>query len=77
MLIKILGSGCRKCKKLEKNTRLALKDLQIEASVKKITDFDKIMQYGVMQTPALVINEEVIANNKLLTVKEIKKILKK
>lgn len=77
MLIKILGSGCRKCKKLEKNTRLALKELQIEASVKKITDFDKIMQYGVMQTPALVINEEVIANNKLLTVKEIKKILKK
>lgn len=77
MLIKILGSGCRKCKKLEKNTRLALKDLQIEATVKKITDFDKIMQYGVMQTPALVINEEVIANNKLLTVKEIKKILKK
>lgn len=77
MLIKILGSGCRKCKKLEKNTRLALKDLQIEATVKKITDFDKIVQYGVMQTPALVINEEVIANNKLLTVKEIKKILKK
>lgn len=76
MKIKILGSGCRNCKKLENNTKEALKDLNINASIEKIEDFKKIASYGVMQTPALVVNEELKSFGKVSSVKEIKEILK-
>lgn len=75
MKIKILGPGCRNCEKLEKNTQEALADLGIDASIEKIEDFKDIASYGVMQTPALVVNEEVKAFGKVSSVKEIKKIL--
>jgi len=76
MNIKVLGSGCDKCKKLEANVKEAIKSLGIEASVEKIEDFKQIMAFGVMQTPALVIDETVKSVGKVLTVDELKQILK-
>ena len=75
MIIKILGSGCAKCKKLEENVRKAVADKGVDATVEKVTDMDKIMDYGVMMTPALVINEKVISAGKLLKVEDITKLL--
>lgn len=75
MNIKILGSGCRKCNKLENNTKLAVEELGVNASIEKVTDFKEIMKYGVMQTPALVVDEKVKAVAKVPSVGEIKKIL--
>lgn len=76
MHIKVLGSGCDKCKKLESNVKTAVQSLGIEASVEKIEDFKQIMAYGVMQTPALVIDEQVTSIGKVLTVDELKQMLK-
>lgn len=76
MNIKILGSGCRNCEKLEKNTRQALEELNIEAQIEKITDMKEILAYGLMQTPGLVIDEKVKLAGKVGSVKEIKNILK-
>lgn len=77
MIIKILGTGCPKCKKLEANALQAVKDAGIEAQVEKVTDLDQIMDYGVMLTPALVIDEKVIASGKTLSTEEIKKLISK
>lgn len=76
MNIKILGSGCRNCEKLEKNTRQALEELNIEAQIEKVTDMKEILAYGLMQTPGLVIDEKVKLAGKVGSVKEIKNILK-
>lgn len=73
MLIKILGTGCPKCKKLEANALEAVKAAGIEATVEKVTDLDKIMDYGVMMTPALVIDGKVISNGKILSSEDIRK----
>ncbi len=75
MLIKILGSGCKKCVTLKENTEIALKDTGMEAEIIKVMDFKDIMAYGVMTTPALVINEKVVSFGKVLKPKEIIKIL--
>lgn len=75
MIIKVLGSGCSKCNKLEKNVRNAVEDLGIEVSIEKVTDFKKIMEYGVMQTPALVVDEKVVSAGKVLSAEDIKKFL--
>jgi small redox-active disulfide protein 2 len=77
MIIKILGTGCPKCKKLEENARTAVAELGTEASFEKVTDLDKIMDYGVMMTPGLVIDEKVVASGKLLTAVEIKSFIQK
>lgn len=75
MIIKVLGSGCSKCGKLETNVRKAVEELGIEVSIEKVTDFKKIMEYGVMQTPALVVDEKVVSVGKVLSAKDIKKLL--
>jgi small redox-active disulfide protein 2 len=75
MEIKVLGSGCPKCKKLEANTLEALKEMGKEGNVEKVTDIEKIMSYGVMSTPALVVDGEVKVYGKVPKVKEIIKIL--
>ncbi len=75
MLIKILGSGCKKCVTLKENTEIALKETGMEAEIIKVMDFKDIMAYGVMTTPALVINEKVVSFGKVLKPKEIIKIL--
>lgn len=75
--IKILGSGCAKCMKLEESTRSALKDLNISCDIEHITNFSEIASYGVMSTPALVFDNKVVSYGKVLSEKEIKKILEK
>lgn len=76
MKIKVLGSGCPNCKILEANTKKALDELKIKADVEKVTDIGKIIEYGVMSTPALVIDEKVVSVGRVLTSEEIKKLLK-
>jgi len=76
MKIKVLGSGCPNCKILEANTKKALEELKIKAKVEKITDIGEIMSYGVMSTPALVIDKKVVSYGRVLNSEEIKKFLK-
>ena len=75
MIIKILGTGCAKCEKLEKNLDKVLKELSIDATVEKVDDLIELVSYGVMSTPGFVVNDEVKSVGKALSVKEIKKIL--
>jgi small redox-active disulfide protein 2 len=77
MIVKILGTGCPKCKKLEENARAAAAELGIEASFEKVTDLDKIMDYGVMMTPGLVIDEKVVSAGKLLSSSDVKALMQK
>ena len=75
MEIKVLGTGCAKCKSLEKVTRKAVEELGLDASVEKVEDLQKIMSYSVMRTPALVIDEKVVISGQLPKVSEMKEIL--
>lgn len=77
MKIEILGVGCPKCKQLTANADAAVKELNIQAEIGKITDIDKITEYGVMMTPALAIDGTVVSAGKVLSKDEIKKILSK
>ncbi|HZK10716.1 MAG TPA: thioredoxin family protein [Clostridia bacterium] len=77
MEIKILGTGCTKCEKLEKNLEIALKELNIEARIENVEDLVELVSYGVMSTPGFVINDEVKSVGKALSVKQIKKLLSK
>lgn len=75
MKIEILGTGCTKCKKLTQNVKEALKELNIDAEIRKVTKMDEIMNYGVMMTPALAIDGEVKSAGKVPGKEELKKIL--
>lgn len=77
MIIKVLGSGCKNCIALKKNAEEALKEKGIEAEIVKVEDYKDIVAYGVLQTPALVIDEKVVSFGKVLKPKEIIKILEK
>ena len=77
MKIKILGTGCPNCKKLEANTKQALEELKMKAEIEKITEIQDIMSYGVMGTPALVVDEKVKVYGRIPNVEEIKTILSK
>lgn len=77
MKIEVLGTGCPKCKQLAMNVEAAVKELNVQAEIVKITDIDKITGYGVMMTPALVVDGAVVSSGKLLNKDEIKKILSK
>lgn len=77
MKIKILGTGCPKCKALEKVTNDAVTELGIDADVIKEEDIMNIMGYGVMHTPALVVDEKVILSGRVPTVNEVKNLLTK
>lgn len=76
MEIKILGTGCARCKALEKVTKQAVEELGLDASIEKVEDIQKIMEYRIMRTPGLVLNEEVILSGLVPTVKEMKEIIK-
>lgn len=71
MIIKILGSGCKKCVTLSENSLQALSNLGLQAEVLKVTDFAEIAAYGVMSTPALAIDDQVVSVGKVLTAGEI------
>ena len=73
--IQILGPGCPKCKKLAENAEGAVKELKGDYQVEKVTDIQKIISYGVMMTPALVVDGEVRSVGKVLSEDEIKNIL--
>ncbi|MCF6462368.1 thioredoxin family protein [Clostridium sp. Cult1] len=75
MEIKILGTGCSKCEKLEKNLETALKELNIGADIEKVDNLAVIVSYGVMSTPGLVIDGEVKSIGKVPKVKELKEML--
>ena len=77
MEIKVLGTGCKKCKALEEATKVAVTESGIDATVTKVEDMLEIMKLGVMTTPALVIDGKVMAKGKLLSVSEIKELLTK
>lgn len=76
MIVKVLGPGCANCQNLEKATRTALADLGLQASVEKVTDYGVIAGYGVMSTPGLVVDEEVVLSGRVPTVAQVRDILK-
>ncbi len=75
MEIKVLGTGCAKCKTLEKLTRDAIAETGIAAEIEKVEDIYKIMSFGVMQTPALVIDKKVVLSGRLPSIAEVKELL--
>lgn len=75
--VKILGSGCAKCNELEANTKAALEQLGMDTEIDHVTDFTQIASYGVMSTPALVVDGKVVAFGKVLKTEEVVKILQK
>lgn len=74
-LVQVLGPGCPKCTKLAQSAQAAVAELGIDAEVEKVTDISAIMEFGVMMTPALVVDGEVKATGKVSTVEEIKEFL--
>jgi len=75
--IKILGSGCAKCNQLEKATKEAMEQLGINEPIDHVTDFTEIAAYGVMSTPALVVDGKVVSYGKVLNTKQVVDILQK
>ena len=75
MEIKVLGTGCARCKSLERITRKAVEELNLDATVEKVEDIQKIMEYAVMRTPALVINEKVVMSGQVPKVAQVKDLL--
>jgi small redox-active disulfide protein 2 len=75
MKIKVLGPGCANCVNLEKATRQAVVDLGIDAEIEKVTDYAAIVGYGVMRTPALVVDEELVLSGRVPTSSQVREIL--
>lgn len=75
-LIQVLGPGCARCKLLEENTRSAAKAIGLECEILKVTDIEAIMRMGVMMTPGLAIDGQVVMSGKVPTIEELKKLLK-
>ncbi|WP_101877134.1 thioredoxin family protein [Lachnoclostridium edouardi] len=75
--IKVLGSGCKSCHALLEAAQEAVHSMGLTIEVEYITDMEKIMQYGVMSMPALVVNEQVASMGKVLKAKEVETLLKK
>jgi small redox-active disulfide protein 2 len=77
MNIKVLGTGCARCKSLEQATRNAVKEMGINAEIEKEEDIVKIMGFGVMHTPALVIDEKIAISGRVPSLSELKEIITK
>lgn len=69
--IKVLGPGCAKCKKLSENVNKAIEETGKDLEFEYVTDIQKIMEYGIMITPGLVIDGKVLSSGKVMSVKEI------
>jgi small redox-active disulfide protein 2 len=77
MEIKVLGTGCPKCKALEKAANDAVSAAGVDATVSKVEDIMQIMQFGVMTTPALVVDGKVVVKGRVASVEEIKSFITK
>lgn len=77
MIIKVLGSGCSNCKKVFGNVEKALETMHLEATLIKVEDFKDIMAYGVMRTPAIVIDEKVVSFGRVNSPDEIVALIQK
>jgi small redox-active disulfide protein 2 len=75
--VKVLGSGCKKCNELEVATKEALSELGMDTTIEHVTDFAQIAAYGVMTTPALVVDGKVVSFGKVLKKDDVVKILQK
>lgn len=75
--VKVLGSGCTKCNQLEEATKAALEQLGMDNTIDHVTDFSQIAAYGVMTTPALVVDGKVVSYGKVLKTEEVVKIIQK
>jgi small redox-active disulfide protein 2 len=75
VIIKILGPGCANCVNLEKATRTVVADLGLDATIEKVTDYPTILGYGVMSTPALVVDEKVVVSGRVPTATQIRELL--
>ena len=71
LTIKVLGSGCANCKRVEQIAHKAITDMGIEAEVIKVTDYAEIMAYNIMSTPGLVINERIVSTGRIPTSAEV------
>ena len=74
--IKVLGAGCKSCHEQYQNVKAAVKNLSLDVEVEYITDMEKIMEYGIMSMPALVVNDKVASVGKVLKAAEVEKLLK-
>jgi len=75
MHIKILGSGCANCAALERATRQAVGDLGLEATFEKVTDYGDIASYGILRTPGLVVDEQVLLAGRVPTARQVRDLL--
>ncbi len=75
MIIKVLGPGCANCVKLERVTRQAVDGLGIDAVIEKVTDYPTIVGYGVMATPALVVDERLVLSGRVPTTSQVRELL--
>jgi small redox-active disulfide protein 2 len=75
VIVKILGPGCKNCANLERATREALDELGVDATVEKVTDYAEIAGYGVMRTPGLVVDDEVLVSGRVPKVDELRQLL--
>ncbi len=75
--IKVLGAGCKSCHEQYENVRAAVKSVGLSAPVEYITDMEKVMAYGVMRMPAIVVNEQVVSMGRVLKAAEVEKLLRK
>jgi len=71
LTIKVLGSGCANCKRLEQIARKVIEDMSLEAEVIKVTEYPDIMAYNIISTPGLVINEKVVSSGRIPTSAEV------
>jgi small redox-active disulfide protein 2 len=75
MNIKILGTGCAKCHELEKTVREVVAELKLDATVEEVKDFKKILEYPILTTPGLVINEKVVSSGQVPKKEDVKKLI--
>jgi len=71
LTIKVLGSGCANCKRVEQIARKVVSDMALEAEIVKVTEYPEIMKYNILSTPGLVVNEKVVSSGRIPTPAEV------